>query len=975
MFSNVVIRARRVQEDVSVEDPENVFCLAICLYEGVDEFKKNEERSIELFNYLLNLNDKNIVSIVKNYLQNNPDLNKSIEKLKADNKLKELEKIKLFQENIVKLLDKSSENKIIINYIKSLSEEKKADLIAALMTSPEKAALIMADPLNKCGIIFPSFFSRSILSANETDREFIKTFIRAILMNGGETVDAKHGEKIRRILANVIKKIPNEKIPTEFKKRICREIYPDFYEKYADYREGAKPLSARDINKTITEQEYKTALQDTALDISAFIVLTTGFLKSILGNKLNSTIRKIEEDLLNIKFTDCLEQIKSLLHAKEVTPDVKKKLEYVEAMIDKKYENVDIDRNYTRRFFETRLSQYYLGKLSAPNSPSIADQKGTSISKKNDRLASINKISSFLTGLTIQSPDELNHVMLNFSEYKDPEGKYLLRMNALNNGCALYDLHDRKKRIEYDDQEGNPETSLSRNPSILKANQPTYATDLSEYSLVNKVGELRSPTPYGKKYLYSAFVSSVSGHTFFIVGMLEEYMDKHKKDPVLNQDINNFCGAFISHYMSFGFHSYFEIMHVLQEKTIQALFKAYEVKIDSPFMDGEDQDILQNAFQDTFEYTKQRCVKNVMHDELINYSSVTPKALEDLGLVDTLLTAAIHDADRIKVESLLKYRNSNTLHGEKSLLLALYEAQSEPSNAEIIKLLVDKLQNLFPSEYKAEIKNKLLTSKDFFEKINDVIVELLLQSENKPLAVEKIFNLVSEEKSTPEKCSFIARSLSKSIKTNNIDITILLYDKYKDMLSKEDRIYPLKLLAEKIYEHTLDAKEKEEQLGIVFSRMSAVLSELPNPQTGSILLSHNTRMWMDNMAALFRSAICNNDAAVVQAYVNHPIDFDAMNIYFNPFFAIPNCNETTVRLLLTPQNNKKIVELAESALSLANPGDPIHQLLNNYIDNFKKHNAQLTSSHSNFFKKYKHKSKIAEVKEPSSTVTKKPGDV
>lgn len=163
------------------------------------------------------------------------------------------------------------------------------------------------------------------------------------------------------------------------------------------------------------------------------------------------------------------------------------------------------------------------------------------------------------------------------------------------------------------------ENVYSRNIGVMKSFSPNFYDEISPGSLKNPIVDLttvkQNSTGYSNTNQRVAFVGSISGHIYFIVAMLEKYINTHRTDANLNKDINNFIKAFMFTYMNRGYHNLLEMVHVFSDPQLQEIFKKNHIEIDLSFSDQDN--LLKHALSDTQEYAKILSLKSTLHTELL----------------------------------------------------------------------------------------------------------------------------------------------------------------------------------------------------------------------------------------------------------------------------------------------------------------------------------------------------------------------
>lgn len=373
------------------------------------------------------------------------------------------------------------------------------------------------------------------------------------------------------------------------------------------YVEPLTPLNKAHISK-ISFNDLKV-MTKASNDISEVILITHAYLKERCVNDADKQLmNELENKYLAIDYEGCKEMLTDLC-TRILPPE--------EAEITKQClaqaKEVILESNHSRRFFENRLSQFELG----------LDLDFEAMSRVSERLINT-PVSTFA---------DVERALFSMAELS---GKGLgERALELKNASPVYATKDRKVKdrfIAKEFQRNEPEKEMvaSRNKGLLKSTSPNYYDELTDVNQRSRVVDVNTHSGDASKYSLtnarSAFAGSLSGHTYFMVAVLEKYM-KENPDEHLNADINNFIKAFIANYISRGYHSYLEIVHVLQEDNIQQVFRAQGVTLDLTFADK----VLENTFDDASDYAMMLCKRRAVQEELIDKFGTFKQSIQDIN--------------------------------------------------------------------------------------------------------------------------------------------------------------------------------------------------------------------------------------------------------------------------------------------------------------------------------------------------------
>lgn len=359
---------------------------------------------------------------------------------------------------------------------------------------------------------------------------------------------------------------------------------------------------------TFNLDAYKQALKSEELDRSDYIVIVTKILKEIIKDNPD-----YQNSVLNIQQNYAKEDYDAAMNGiNNVCSQYKNEIND-KALISliKKVQSGLVDnplRNESRRYFETKLSQGLwkslhktefdsLSKLAnvmkenlvtikkelprLDELPDLTDLAGLSQSEKQEHLSSLEAVLNRVTrhgGIDFEGAEEFIDCARSYSE---------LSMEAL-----LTEQHLRSapegiaKKKDRGPKKINPKTDTiySVNPGIIKSSSPMPNDERLTNVQKNKITDIFNIDPkkiegFSSIYPNVPFVNSISGSTFAFVGILKQYMEKHKDDPKLEADINRLLKVRIPFTLQQGFHSLSEMTSVLKDPAVQQIFDEYGVKI------------------------------------------------------------------------------------------------------------------------------------------------------------------------------------------------------------------------------------------------------------------------------------------------------------------------------------------------------------------------------------------------------------
>ncbi len=510
--------------------------------------------------------------------------------------------------------------------LRLLSEEQKSLLIAALISNDSTGIDALLSPcLEKTDLepltkpllkgIIEHDHSNSPAKGNWLNST-VTMIISKMLQADPDDINSHAGNI--RILQYAMQQIPESDIRINAKILICREIDSTVHDSISDYayNESPDPLVINRFSGNISAREFAAASQVTALDYSEYLMLTLGVLQEALASQTDSHIalNQIRELYLNTQYEEAVDKIKELStkHKDVLGADLFKLIEDRSTPLAE----VEIHKNYPRRFFENRLSQLYAGL--------------------HMNIESIDRISYRMTKKHVSNPKEAENAILYISA--DDSNYTIERVDELKQQSPLYVKKDRMAKDEYYDKEtevtgveGRSDV-YSRNKGILTSNAPNFYDERSEREMRNRVLDIFSTS--GMKiagYSFSkpraAFAGSLSGHFIGIVASLENYMKTYSTEKNLSADINHFLMAVVTSYINRGYHGFSEMIDILLEAHIKKVFTECGVQLDFYWLD----ELIEKASKDTQEYTKVLCLREAVDKEIL---MVTANALEQASKRD-----------------------------------------------------------------------------------------------------------------------------------------------------------------------------------------------------------------------------------------------------------------------------------------------------------------------------------------------------
>lgn len=518
----------------------------------------------------------------------------------------------------------TSDKSEFLTHYRSLTEQDKIALISGLILLNKKAFNDLK-----------SFFAKEIIDKQLTEEDIkkiiteknnfpISPFILVIIAIAmTEPNDDKPLTDVNKkhIIINIMSSIPDTYIDPATKYEISQMFVKLSQSSPLTYNAATPSLLKAQPSLKISNDDLKKALESEKIDSSQYILLSTDFLQKIIDEmKVGSDtilkpmghIRKLYAET-NYKHAFMSLQLlcnylKRELNETEEKNEMIDMITLIQTNIArvKTLNNSDIDKNYSRRFFENRIASYYRDNLFNFDSINAIVKhhfKGNPLDEAKTPEQAIMIIASLQESNT--SELDLREIQL-----KDSSDLYKSKGRFIKPGFL-------SKEAESDSKSVN--SVLSRNPGIMKSSQPNYYHELTDYTLQNRNADINAysdkDTDYPLSNKESAYVSSLSGHAFWFVAILEQYIiDNLTESNVkkIERQVNDFIKAVIVTYVDQGFHSLLEVSDVFNQYPIKKIFSDYNIFLDLSWPD----ELLKKAFNDTQEYTKALSLRSVLQQEL-----------------------------------------------------------------------------------------------------------------------------------------------------------------------------------------------------------------------------------------------------------------------------------------------------------------------------------------------------------------------
>lgn len=336
--------------------------------------------------------------------------------------------------------------------------------------------------------------------------------------------------------------------------------------------------------------EYQKALDSRDLDSSDFILISTAMLESKLGPE---AVAEVKDLYVNYNYEDAIGLIKTLAQDPALEAVQEKIFEASERVTDTP------EGNQSRRYFETKFTQGMWSQQQKANFDSLA-KLAQLINKVNPVYALTPSVKDLSEALNVIA------TVRDFGERTQSVSEAEGRLRSSPTAMSTQKDRGAKKA---DDQ-------YSMNPGISKASDPMPVSERLDTAQKNKLADTfyidRNKQGYSQSRAEVPFVNSVSGTAYTMVAVLSQFIDEHKDDVTLEQDVNNITKSFIAFTCMKGFHSMAEMIDVLNSEEVQGLFRENNLQLDTNFsvLGAEE------SFKLASDYSKTVNLKRALNAEL-----------------------------------------------------------------------------------------------------------------------------------------------------------------------------------------------------------------------------------------------------------------------------------------------------------------------------------------------------------------------
>jgi len=490
-------------------------------------------------------------------------------------------------------------------------------------------------------------------------------------------------EEFERVFSEILTSIPDTFINIQDKIKLIKDMDSETNMNNMDiaYVELVRPVYGAKTSGDVSLEEFIAATKDPNLDASQFILLTLGVMQTfpMHDDSVADVLDAIRKSYVDLDYESALEMIAGICKSKYSNNSI---IKAIASVVQHPVLDVEIEENFSRRYFENRLAAVYHGRLNQFES---IDRIARYYLPKHEPITSHYAVMQAVSELAEAKDAGLSKKM---NELKNQSSMWKNRGRYLKSGFAT---PEKEKFGEKSD------TILNSSGGVMKSIQPNFPDELLSKPIRSNQADIHTfdldeTDSYPVLHPRGAYAASLSGHTFLAAALLLEYAETHRDSKTLEVDINNYIKSFVSRYISHGYHGLTEVLDVFNEPHIKAMFKSYGVKLDYVWS----KEVLDAAFQDTQTYTKQLCMKAAVHAELRERFQEAPqeknrevfqkKTEEESQQGNEELEKAVNDGDEEKVEELLE--EGADVNQKNDIGNSLLHLAALNGNREMLKVLL-----------------------------------------------------------------------------------------------------------------------------------------------------------------------------------------------------------------------------------------------------------------------------------------------
>lgn len=369
-----------------------------------------------------------------------------------------------------------------------------------------------------------------------------------------------------------------------------------------------------DSNKmSLSTADLLKILESKHLDSSDFILIALDILKHKKRglseeSDIDELIEEIKVDYMELNYPDA---IKKLI---EATGELEHSTIGVllEAAAERAALNNRPEQAESRRYFENRLVNLQWNTLDNESHYQSLERLALFMSKSNADYAEKQAFSKLEK---IQSLDGIEAVIAAMRGFGEETASIREKEAALRmeDKLPLSKFKDRGSKRNTED------VGFTLNPGIIRANSPIPIDERRPRPRLGSVADSfvidsEIPEGYSARNVAVPFVNSLSGTTYTLAAVLQQYIEENRGSPHLQQDIDNITQAFVAFTCKSGFHSMSEMIDVIHSPEVSHVFEELGVKMHYSFYRE-----LDDAIDDATDYLETRQSQKTVLQELTNH--------------------------------------------------------------------------------------------------------------------------------------------------------------------------------------------------------------------------------------------------------------------------------------------------------------------------------------------------------------------
>lgn len=360
--------------------------------------------------------------------------------------------------------------------------------------------------------------------------------------------------------------------------------------------------------------DLKKMLEQKRLDLSDLILIGLDILKNEKESLedqsvINKAVADIKNDYMDVSYDDAVSKL--IDAAGSLNNDI---ADVIEKASKQAAKNSKPEQVESRRYFENRFVNEQWNALNTPAHHDSLDRLAKFMSGANLLYADG---KDFSTLRKVDNLDDMQMVIAAMRGFGEQTQSILTQESAMR--------ADEKQPIsaykDRGDKRSADNVGFSMNPGIVKANSPMPVDERREQAVKGSITDSflinrKIKDGYSAHNVNVPFVNSVSGTSYTLAAVLQQYIEANKESPTLQQDMDHITQVFVAFTCKSGFHSLPEMMDVLRSPEVTEVFDQYDLKINNPFSE----ETLNTAIHAASDYAETRQIQKSSISTLSQHS-------------------------------------------------------------------------------------------------------------------------------------------------------------------------------------------------------------------------------------------------------------------------------------------------------------------------------------------------------------------